>query len=98
MQSGLALGDDAYASSFMERFGDDPHCRQVAAYRATGNVTSDRVGDRAVAWLMVLFDDENKDVRDEAAKAHWNENFGRQDRPYIPRVLSHRLAILRRAP
>jgi hypothetical protein len=73
MQSGLALGDDAYASSFIERFAGDPLCRQVAAYRAGGNVTSDRVGDRAVAWLMVLLDDEDKDVRDEAAKAHWSE-------------------------
>jgi len=73
MQSGLALGDDTYAAAFMERFAGDPLCRQVAAYRATGNVTSDRVGDRAVAWLMVLLDDEDKDVRREAAQANWSE-------------------------
>jgi hypothetical protein len=73
MQSGLALGDDASAAAFSMRFADDRLCRQVAAYRANGNVTSDRVGDRAVAWLMALLDDEDKGVRDEAAKAHWGE-------------------------
>jgi hypothetical protein len=73
MQSGLALGDDTCAAAFSMRFADDPLCRQVAAYRANGNVTSDRVGDRAMAWLMVLLDDEDKDVRREAAQAHWSK-------------------------
>jgi hypothetical protein len=73
MQSGLALSDDACASLFMERFSDDLLCRQVAAYRAVGNVTSDRVGDRAAAWLIVLLDDENDNVRREAARANWAE-------------------------
>jgi hypothetical protein len=73
VQSGLALGDDTFAAAFSERFADDSLCRQVAAYRANGNVTSGRVGERAVAWLMVLFDDDNKDVRHEAAQAHWSE-------------------------
>jgi hypothetical protein len=88
MQSGLALGDDASAAAFSERFANDPLCRQVAAYRANGNVTSDRVGDRAVAWLMVLLDDENKDVRREAAKAPWSEILdGKTDR--TPLVFAH---------
>ena len=73
MQSGLALGDDARAAEFSARFAGDPLCRQVAAYRANGNVSSDRVGDRAVVWLTTLLDDEERDVRREAAQAHWGE-------------------------
>ena len=88
MQSGLALGDDAHAASFMERFAGNPLCRQVAAYRAAGNVTSDRVGDRAVAWLTVLLDDEDDDVRRETAQAEWNEILdGKTDR--TPLVFAH---------
>jgi hypothetical protein len=72
----------------MERFAGDRLCRQVAAYRAASNVTSDRVGDRAVAWLMVLLDDEDKDVRSEVAQAHWSEILDdKTDR--TPLVLAH---------
>lgn len=88
MQSGLALGDDTSAAVFSARFARDTLCRQVAAYRANGNVTSDRVGERAVAWLMDLFDDEDKDVRHEAARAQWSEILDDKN-DHAPLVFAH---------
>lgn len=81
MESGLALGDDLRAATFSNRFANDSLCRQVAAYRAISNVSSDRVGDRAATWLVLLFDDEDKDVRRETLHIAWNKIFsGKTDR------------------
>ncbi|MER8977915.1 hypothetical protein [Mesorhizobium sp. M0870] len=88
MQSGLALCDDTSAAEFSACFADDPLCRQVAGYRANGNVTSDRVGERAAAWLTILLDDEDKEVRHEASQAHWSEILdGSTDRASL--VMAH---------
>ncbi|BAF88134.1 hypothetical protein AZC_2136 [Azorhizobium caulinodans ORS 571] len=88
MESGLAISDDARDIAFRRSFAEDPMRRQVAAYRAAGNVTSDRVGDRAMAWLEGFFDDENEEVRREAAHLNWDEVLdGNSDRTAL--VLRH---------
>lgn len=71
--SGPALEDDCRSAAFTEKFAGDRLRRQVAAFRAAGNLTSDRVGDRVATWLEPLFDDKDPDVRCEAAGAHWGE-------------------------
>lgn len=72
IRTGLAIGDDDQAQYFQEQFAEDALLRQAAAYRAAGNVTSDRVGDRATAWLLSLMDDEDPQVRREAARTSWD--------------------------
>lgn len=79
--SGPALEDDAQNAAFMDKFAGDRLRRQVAAFRAAGNVTSDRVGDRAATWLVPLFNDEDRDVRREASETRWSEVLdGKTDR------------------
>lgn len=81
IESGLAISDDARDAAFRQSFAGDPVRRQVAAYRAAGNVTSDRVGDRAAAWLEAFFDDEDEEVGREAAHLKWGEVLdGKTDR------------------
>ena len=88
MESGLAISGDARDVAFRQSFAEDPMRRQVAAYRAAGNVTSDRVGDRATAWLEGFFDDEDEEVRREAAHLNWGEVLdGKSDRTAL--VLRH---------
>lgn len=73
IKSGQAICDENRSVAFNKLFTSDRLCRQVAAYRAVANLTSDRVGNRAAAWLMELFDDDDKDVRREAGQVHWGE-------------------------
>jgi hypothetical protein len=70
--SGPALDDDSQSEAFMNGFVGNRLQRKVAAFRAAGNLTSDRVGDRAASWIALLFDDEDQDVRREASDTHWN--------------------------
>jgi hypothetical protein len=84
LESGPALDDDARAAAFSARFISDRLLRKVAGFRASGNLTSDRVGDRAATWLMALFDDDDPEVRREAARAHWHEVLdGKTDRSAV---------------
>ena len=73
LESGPAIGDDLRAAAFTEKFGSDPLCRQVGAFRAGGNLSPDRVGDRASRWLHEFFDDPEFLVRAETARIHWEQ-------------------------
>ncbi len=73
LESGLAIGDEGREVMFLAKFADDPLARQAAAYRASGNMTNDTVGDRAARWLEPLFNDPEKLVRDEGSHVNWEK-------------------------
>jgi hypothetical protein len=71
LESGLAITDEAREGAFLAKFREDALTRQAAAYRASGNLTNDSVGDRAARWIEPLFDDEVAAVRDDASRNSW---------------------------
>jgi hypothetical protein len=71
LESLLALLDDDQNIAFLAGFTGNELRRRVAAYRAAGNVGSDRHGPRSASWLLPLFSDENAEVRRETAHIDW---------------------------
>lgn len=43
----------------------------MAAYRATGNLTSSDFGERAASWLLGFFEDDDPLVRQDASDIEW---------------------------
>jgi hypothetical protein len=71
LESLLALLDDERNTAFVAGFAESSLRRQMAAFRAAGNVTSDRYGDRSASWLLQLFHDDDPLVRGDAAGLDW---------------------------
>jgi len=87
LESGLALTNEAREASFLTKFPGDALARQVAGFRASGNLTNDSVGDRAARWIEPLFDDDDKAVRKEASHIEWGSILaGTTDRTGLVRV------------
>ncbi|QEX16629.1 hypothetical protein FRZ44_19240 [Hypericibacter terrae] len=87
LESGNALDDDTASAAFLDSAANDVLRRQVAAFRGSCNLTSDKVGDRAARWLFVLVDDREKVVRDELNHMNWGEVLdGQTDRSSLVRA------------
>lgn len=69
----LALLDDERDISFRASFEENPLRRQMAAYRAAANVTSDRFGTKAIGWLWSLIFDDDPDVRGDTTGIGWEK-------------------------
>jgi hypothetical protein len=67
----LALNNDSNESVFTAQFASDSLRRRAAAFVAVGYVVSVTVGDRAGRWLVLLFEDQEPQVRTEAALVDW---------------------------
>ncbi|WP_156938152.1 hypothetical protein [Mesorhizobium sp. WSM3626] len=73
LESGTALNDDTASIAFLENTTHDTLRRRVAAFRGCGNISSDKIGDRAAQWLRLLVDDPEKLVRNELYHVNWGE-------------------------
>lgn len=80
-ESLLALLDDDQNRDFVAGFQRSSLRRQIAGYRAAANISSDHHGDRAVEWLLELFNDSEILVRKDAMVSDWEGVLsGEQDR------------------
>lgn len=73
IEAGVALADGASTPGFVAGFEGDVLKRQVAVFRAAGNIRTGAIGDRAAEWLLALFDDPERRVRDETANVRWEQ-------------------------
>ena len=73
LRSGLALSDDGAEANLRGLWPDDVLARRVSAFRASGNLSSDAFRHRAARWVVPFFDDEERQVRDEASHCRWKE-------------------------
>lgn len=72
--SGPALRDDAVEADFRALWKTDLLARRVAAYRGTGNLTTEgAIGARAQQWIQTLLADADEDIFDDFMDWHWKE-------------------------
>lgn len=73
--SGQALEDELKEQVFRGLWANDVWARRFAAFRAAGNLSNDRLGERAESWIRTLLFDADREVRMEAARCDWAEIF-----------------------
>ena len=73
LESLLALLNDERNATFVAGFGASTLRRQIAGYRAAANLSSDIEGDRAAGWLLQLFNDSDRLVRQDTVGIDWED-------------------------